>query len=101
LRLLNRLRALTGALVKPVQAGWRHLPRLWALVTGRKIGGLSLYRQEFSGLDLGELLLAINQEPPGGKKGKAGKQLYRPAPGTVRLNGSFLWAGRTRKNGTV
>ena len=107
----NRIRALTGALVKPVWAGWRRLPRLWALITGKKAGGLSLYRQDFNGLDLGELLLAVNRELPGGRKGRAGKRgkagkggrtgkrAYCLPPGTVRVSGSFLWAGKGREDG--
>jgi hypothetical protein len=100
-KLFNRLRALAGNLIRPIQAGWRYLPRLWAFITGRKAGGLSLYRQEFSGMDLGDLLLAADQELPRGKKGMGGKQHnttekrpYCLPPGTVRLNGSFLWIGK-------
>jgi hypothetical protein len=122
LRLLDRLRALTGSLIKPIQAGWRRLPRLWAFITGKKAGGLSLYRQDFSGLDLGDLLCAVNRELPGSRKGNAGKagkkgraarkgkagkrgkggkavvkRVYCPPPGTVRVSGSFLWAGKSRE----
>ena len=109
MRLFKCLCALTGGLIKPVQAGWRRLHRLWAQITGKKAGGLSLYRQDFSGLDLGELLLAVNRELPGGRKGRAGKRgkagkggktgtrAYCLPPGTVRVSGSFLWAGKSRE----
>jgi hypothetical protein len=96
LRLFNRLCALAGRLVKPVQAGWRRLPRLWAFISGKKASGPSLYRQDFSGLDLGELLLAVNRELPNGKKGGIGKRAYYPAPGTVRVSGSFLWTEKKK-----
>jgi hypothetical protein len=111
--LLKRLRALTGSLIKPVRAGWKRLPRLWALVTGKKAGGFSLYRQDFSGLDLGDLLFAVNRELPGDKKGRAGKRgkagkgsktdkrVCCLPPGTVRVSGSFLWMGKGRGSGTV
>lgn len=112
MRLFKRLCALPGGLIKPVQAGWRRLPRLWALITGKKAGGFSLYRQDFSGLDLGELLLAVNRELPCGRKGragkrgkaagkggKAGKRACCLPPGTVRVSGSFLWAGKGRGEG--
>jgi hypothetical protein len=90
LRSFNRLWDLAGRLLKPVGAGWRRLPRLWALITGRKASGASLYRQDFSGLDLEDLLLAINRELPDGKKGGTGKRAYYPTPGTARVSGSFL-----------
>jgi hypothetical protein len=106
LRLFERLRVLTGGLIKPVREGWRRLPRLWALITGKKAGGLALYRQDFSGLDLRDLLYAVSRELPGGKKGKKGragkegkvvKRAYHLPPGTVRVSGSFLWAGEKRE----
>jgi hypothetical protein len=59
-------------------------------------------------MDVGDLLLAIGRDLPRDKKGGAGKQRkaaekrpYCPPPGMVRLNGSFLWAGKSRENGTV
>jgi hypothetical protein len=99
--LFNRLCALTGRLIKPVQAGWRYLPRLWALITGKKAGSHSLYRQDFNALDLGELLRAVNQELPGGKKSETRKQAYYPVPGMVRINGSFLWTGKKCEKGML
>ncbi|MDR0376741.1 MAG: hypothetical protein LBH70_03010, partial [Spirochaetaceae bacterium] len=88
----NRLRALAGSLIKPVRAGWMRLPRLWAFITRRKAGGVSLYRQKFSSLDLGDLLLAVGRELPGDKKDGAGQQRktaeirsYCLPPGTVRI----------------
>jgi hypothetical protein len=103
MRLFNRFRALAGSLIKPVRAEWGRLPRLWALITRRKAGGVSLYRQKFSGLDLGDLLLAVGRELPGNEKDGAGQQ-YKTAeirpyclpPGTVRINGSFLWMGKQK-----
>jgi hypothetical protein len=55
------------------------------------------------------LLLAVNRELPGGRKGRAGKRdkadkgretvkgTYCPPPGMVRVSGSFLWIGKGRK----
>jgi hypothetical protein len=103
LRLFDRLRILARGLIKPVRAGCRRLPRLWAFITGKKTGP-SLYRQKFSGLDLRDLLAVVDQDLPGGRQGKTGKQAYCPPPGMVRLNGSFLWAGKspeTSRNGVT
>jgi hypothetical protein len=101
LRLFNRLWGLAGRLIKPVWAERRFLPRFWARTCGSKRGGFSLYQQDFSGLELGELLLVINRELPGGKKEGVGKRVCCPAPGAVRVSGGFLWMGKSREGETA
>jgi hypothetical protein len=92
----HKICSITGTVLRPLKAAIETLPRLWTRITGwdKHIG---LYRQEFKNMELVTLLAAVNSVS--GKKAKK-SSLCALAPGTVRLNGSFLWAGRTREHGT-
>jgi hypothetical protein len=83
----KRLLKLVGSVVKPIQAGWEGIPRLWAFLIGKK--NVALYQQDFKDLDLKDLLCAVNKGLPINK----GRHLagYVPEPGTVRVNGMLVW----------
>ncbi|GHT84912.1 hypothetical protein FACS1894137_08540 [Spirochaetia bacterium] len=88
----ERLLRLAGGLIKPVQAGLEGLPRLWALLTGKKT--VALYQQDFRGLDLKDLLCAVNSGLPGSAGKKERYRVYVPVPGTVTVTGKLVWLGK-------
>ena len=93
-----------GTLLKPVQMGWKRLPRLWAFLTGRNAGGLVVYQQDFKDMELANLLQTA-RNLPGDQKTRRDKGKNQvpcsPVPGMVRINGSLLWIGKTQNNANI
>jgi hypothetical protein len=78
-----------GALISIVRRGWKALPRLWGLLAGR---GFKLGRQRLRKVDLSDLLRQVDLMAPDGRGPR--KTMPTPrliTPGTVKVNGVFLW----------